>query len=125
LFWPAIAFFCNSPHVEIDPMATAKARNRTEGGANFDAIVDDLGTLKRDVGRLMDQMKNGAVDGASEAAQNLLNQINERASDIYDSVSDRGERSIRAISRQVEERPIASLLVAFGAGMIVSRLLSR
>ncbi len=106
-------------------MATAKARRRAEPAANFDTIVDDLGTLKRDLGRLMDQMKSGAVDGASEAAQNLLNQLNERASDIYENLSDQGERSVRAISRQVEERPITSLLVAFGAGMIVSRLLSR
>jgi ElaB/YqjD/DUF883 family membrane-anchored ribosome-binding protein len=105
-------------------MATAKARRRVEP-ASFDTIVDDLGTLKRDIGRLMDQMKTGAVDGASEAAQNLLNQLNERASDIYDNLSDQGERSVKAISRQVEERPITSLLVAFGVGMIVSRLLSR
>jgi ElaB/YqjD/DUF883 family membrane-anchored ribosome-binding protein len=105
-------------------MATAKARRRAEP-ASFDTIVDDLGTLKRDIGRLMDQMKSGAVDGASEAAQNLLNQLNERASDIYDNLSDQGERSVKAISRQVEERPITSLLVAFGVGMIVSRLMSR
>jgi ElaB/YqjD/DUF883 family membrane-anchored ribosome-binding protein len=105
-------------------MATAKARRRVEP-ASFDTIVDDLGMLKRDIGRLMDQMKTGAVDGASEAAQNLLNQLNERASDIYDNLSDQGERSVKAISRQVEERPITSLLVAFGVGMIVSRLLSR
>jgi ElaB/YqjD/DUF883 family membrane-anchored ribosome-binding protein len=32
---------------------------------------------------------------------------------------------VKAISRQVEERPITSLLVAFGVGMIVSRLMSR
>ena len=106
-------------------MATAKARRRAETPANFDTIVDDLGTLKRDLGRLMDQMKSGAVDGASEAAQNLLNQLNDRASDIYDNLSEQGERSIQAISRQVEERPITSLLIAFGAGMLVSRLLSR
>jgi ElaB/YqjD/DUF883 family membrane-anchored ribosome-binding protein len=106
-------------------MATAKARRRTEAPPSFDTVVDDLGTLKRDIGRLVDQMKTGAVDGASEAAQNLLNQLNERASDIYDNLSDQGERSVKAISRQVEERPITSLLVAFGVGMIVSRLLSR
>jgi ElaB/YqjD/DUF883 family membrane-anchored ribosome-binding protein len=106
-------------------MATAKARRRTEAPPSFGTVVDDLGTLKRDIGRLVDQMKTGAVDGASEAAQNLLNQLNERASDIYDNLSDQGERSVKAISRQVEERPITSLLVAFGVGMIVSRLLSR
>ncbi len=106
-------------------MATAKARRRAEAPASFDTIVDDLGALKRDLGRLMEQMKNGAIDGTSETAQNLLSQLNERASDLYESASDQGERSVKAITRQVEERPITSLLVAFGIGLIASRLLSR
>jgi ElaB/YqjD/DUF883 family membrane-anchored ribosome-binding protein len=106
-------------------MATAKARRRAEAPASFDTIVDDLGALKRDLGRLMDQMKSGAIDGASETAQNLLSQLNERASDLYESASDQGDRSVKAITRQVEERPITSLLVAFGIGLIASRLLSR
>jgi ElaB/YqjD/DUF883 family membrane-anchored ribosome-binding protein len=106
-------------------MATAKARRRAEAPASFDTIVDDLGALKRDLGRLMEQMKSGAIDGASETAQNLLSQLNERASDLYESASDQGERSVKAITRQVEERPLTSLLVAFGIGLIASRLLSR
>ena len=106
-------------------MATAKARRRAEAPASFDTIVDDLGTLKRDLARLMDQMKSGAIDGASETAQNLLSQINERASDLYENMSDQGERSVKALTRHVEERPITSLLVAFGIGLIASRLLSR
>ena len=106
-------------------MATAKARRRAEAPASFDTIVDDLGALKRDLGRLMDQMKSGAIDGASETAQNLLSQLNERASDLYENMSDQGERSVKALTRQVEERPITSLLVAFGIGLIASRLLSR
>ncbi len=105
--------------------STAKARRRAESPASFDTIVDDLGTLKRDLGRLMDQMKSGAIDGASETAQELLSQLNERASDLYENMSEQGERSVKAITRQVEERPITSLLVAFGVGMIISRLLSR
>ena len=105
--------------------STAKARRRAEAPASFDTIVDDLGTLKRDFARLMDQMKTGAIDGASETAESLLSQLNDRASELYESMSDRGDRSIKAITRQVEERPIASLLVAFGIGMLVSRLLSR
>ncbi len=112
--------------------STAKARRRVEAPASFDTIADDLATLKRDFARLMDQMKTGAIDGASETidgasetAQNLLEQLNERASELYESMSDQGERSVKAITRQVEERPITSLLVAFGIGMLVSRLLSR
>jgi ElaB/YqjD/DUF883 family membrane-anchored ribosome-binding protein len=105
--------------------STTKSRRRGEAPADFDTIVDDLATLKRDFARLMEQMKSGAIDGASETAENLLGRLNERASELYDSMSDRSERSVKAISRQVEERPITSLLVAFGIGMLASRLLSR
>ena len=105
--------------------STTKSRRRAQAPANFDTIVDDLATLKRDFARLMEQMKTGAIDGASETAENLLSQLNERASELYETMSDRGDRSIKAISRQVEERPITSLLIAFGIGMVASRLLSR
>jgi ElaB/YqjD/DUF883 family membrane-anchored ribosome-binding protein len=73
----------------------------------------------------MEQMKTGAIDGASETAQSLISQLNERASELYESMSDRSERSVEAIRRQVEEQPITSLLVAFTVGMIAGRLLSR
>jgi ElaB/YqjD/DUF883 family membrane-anchored ribosome-binding protein len=73
----------------------------------------------------MEQMKTGAIDGASETAQSLISQLNERASELYENMSDRSERSVEAISRQVEEQPITSLLVAFTVGMIAGRLLSR
>lgn len=105
--------------------STTKSRRRAEAPASFDTIVDDLATLKRDFARLMEQMKSGAIDGASETAEEVLSQLNERASELYERMSDRGERSIKVISRHVEENPITSLLVAFGIGLIASRLLSR
>ena len=66
-----------------------------------------------------------AADLAKEAAEDTLDQLSERASRLYDKVAAQGARSTEAISRQVEEQPIASLLIAFGVGFIVSRLLSR
>jgi ElaB/YqjD/DUF883 family membrane-anchored ribosome-binding protein len=105
--------------------STTKPRRRPKPSANFGTIVDDLGTLKRDFARLMEQMKTGAINGASETAENLMSQLDERASELYESMSDQGERSVEAINRYVEEKPITSLLVAFGIGMITGRLLSR
>jgi ElaB/YqjD/DUF883 family membrane-anchored ribosome-binding protein len=102
-----------------------KLRRRKKAASGFDAIVDDLATLKRDFARLMEQMKTGAIDGASETAENLLDQLNERAAELYERMSDQGERSSKAITSLVEERPIISLLVAFGIGMVGGRLLWR
>ena len=44
---------------------------------------------------------------------------------IYGNLADRGERSAKAIGRQVAERPAISLLIAFAVGFIGSRFLSR
>ena len=75
--------------------STTKSRRRPQIPADFDTIVDDLAGLKRDSALLMEQMKTGAIDGASETAQNLISQLNQRASDLYESVSDRAESSDR------------------------------
>jgi ElaB/YqjD/DUF883 family membrane-anchored ribosome-binding protein len=99
--------------------------NDAETKADFDAVATDLAMLKRDVAALMSQLKSGGVRGAKEAAKDTLDQLSERASRLYDKVAEQGARSTEAISRQVEEQPIASLLIAFGVGFIVSRLLSR
>ncbi|MEA2781144.1 MAG: hypothetical protein QOK29_2688 [Rhodospirillaceae bacterium] len=104
---------------------TTKAKPDAETPADFDAIVDDLASLRRDFAALMSQMKSASFKGASEAAENTLGQLGARANHLYDSVASQGERSAKAIGRQVEERPVMSLLIAFGVGLVASRLLIR
>jgi ElaB/YqjD/DUF883 family membrane-anchored ribosome-binding protein len=105
--------------------STAKVKPETDTPLDFDAIVGDLAALRQDFADLMSQMKSGALKGANGAAENILGQLGGRASHLYDSVTAQGERSVKAASRQVEERPVVSLLIAFGVGFIASRLLSR
>jgi hypothetical protein len=83
-------------------------------GADLDTIVKDIELLKKDIGRLMDRMK-------SDATQT----VNGQAHRLYDALSAEGERAAGAIADHVEERPIASLLIAFAAGYISSRVLAR
>jgi ElaB/YqjD/DUF883 family membrane-anchored ribosome-binding protein len=97
----------------------------TGTGVDFDAIIRDVAALRQDFADLMSQMKSGAFKGANEAAENILGQLGDKANRLYDNVSAQGQRSVKAIGRQVEERPIVSLLIAFGVGFIASRLLSR
>jgi ElaB/YqjD/DUF883 family membrane-anchored ribosome-binding protein len=104
---------------------TTKASPDLDTPTNFDAIVDDLAALRRDFATLMSQMKSGAYKSASDAAENTLGQLGDRANRLYDSVAAQGDRSVKAIGRRVEEQPVMSLLVAFGVGFIASRLLIR
>jgi len=105
--------------------STTRVNPETDTGFDFDAIVRDIAALRQDFADLMNQMKSGALKGANGVAENVLGDLSDKANHLYDSVTAQGERSVKAVSRQVEERPMVSLLVAFGVGFIASRLLSR
>jgi len=104
---------------------SAKVAPDIETTADFDTIARDIATLKHDLAALMAQMKVDAVNGATDTGEAILDRLGAGASDLRDSVVAQGERSAKAIGRQVDERPILSLLIAFGVGAVVSRLLFR
>lgn len=72
--------------------STTRAKPETETSASFDAIVSDLAALRQDFADLMSQMKSGALKGANGAAENILNQLGDRAGRLYDSVAAQGGR---------------------------------
>jgi ElaB/YqjD/DUF883 family membrane-anchored ribosome-binding protein len=93
--------------------------------SDLSTIGDDVVLLKRDISRLMDHLKNGTFDVAKESTQEVVERLSDEADRLYRSLTKQSERSVKAISRQVEEQPLASLVVAFGIGLISGRLLSR
>jgi ElaB/YqjD/DUF883 family membrane-anchored ribosome-binding protein len=96
--------------------------------SDLDVIGDDVALLKRDLSRLMEHMKNGTngtYDVAKETTQDTVARISDEVDHLYRGLTKRGGKSIQAVSRQVEEQPLASLLVAFGIGLISGRLLGR
>jgi len=97
---------------------TAKAR---ANGADLDVIRDDIEALRKDLARLMEHVKSGAF-------QNIAGRVEEMSDDarrLYSQALAEGERSAEALTRQVEERPLTSLLIAFGLGFLSSRLVLR
>jgi ElaB/YqjD/DUF883 family membrane-anchored ribosome-binding protein len=93
--------------------------------SDLSAIGDDVALLKRDLSRLMDHVKNGTFDIATESTQEAVERLSDEADRLYRGLAKKSARSVKAISRQVEEQPLTSLLVAFGVGLIGGRLLSR
>jgi ElaB/YqjD/DUF883 family membrane-anchored ribosome-binding protein len=104
---------------------TTKATLDSETPIDLAAVVDDLAALRHDFSALMNQMKSGSFSNGNDAAENAVRQLGDRANRLYDVVAARGERSARALGRQIEEQPIMSLLIAFGVGFVASRLLVR
>jgi len=102
-----------------------KTHTRVKTPADLEMISDDLASLKHDLAALMGHVKSGGFRAANEAAHNAAGQIGAWATDSYDNLAAQGKKSVKAIGHQVDEHPVASLLVAFAVGFFVSRLLSR
>lgn len=92
---------------------------------DIDAVIADVAALKRDFTKALENFKNNTLDDAVEQAQDFAEDLTGEVAGMYKNAKKRGQRQLKAVSRRVEDQPIASLLVAFSVGFVVSRLLSR
>jgi len=89
--------------------------SRSQGDTpDLDQLKADIADLRSALGKLVDDVRRGATTGVSREADRL-----------YSRLADTSERSASALAREVEERPLTALLIAFGIGFIGGRLLSR
>jgi hypothetical protein len=94
---------------------TSIAKSKANGGGHdLDSIRGDLNALKADLGTLLKHVKSGTVDGVTGEAKRL-----------YGKLAAEGSETLETFAHQVEEKPLASLLIAFGVGFIFARILSR
>lgn len=77
----------------------------------------DLNALKKDLASLRDDL-TGMASTIGHEAKN-------RAAAARDSVQDSVKSSVSSAETCVRERPLSSVLVAFGAGVLISKLLSK
>jgi hypothetical protein len=90
--------------------------SKTRAADVADEVVrlrEDLGALKGDIARLVKSMRSDAGEMGEEAQQ------------LYAKLAKDGERSARAIVRELEERPLTTLFVTFAVGFIGGRFLPR
>jgi ElaB/YqjD/DUF883 family membrane-anchored ribosome-binding protein len=104
---------------------TAMHKEAVATNPDLQEIMNDIASLKEDIAKLAGHLKNSAIDTTAGAARSVVGQLSDEAARIYESLAAQGERSAKTISRQVEEQPMTSLLVAFALGFVGSRLLSR
>ncbi len=106
---------------------TTTSKSHPDAGSppDLETIVSDLASLRRDLATLMEHVKAGTIGGANGLARDAADRLSNEGRRLYDNLSAQGERSVKAIGRQVEEQPVMSLLLAFALGFIGSRWLSR
>ena len=95
---------------------------------DVEALREDLNALRSDIGSLAATMKGlmgNAARNAGNAAEENIEELRLRLERLADEARLRGRAASETIQRQIEERPITSLLVAFALGLVISRLFDR
>ncbi|MBW6506873.1 MAG: hypothetical protein K0B00_09005 [Rhodobacteraceae bacterium] len=92
-----------------------------ESSSEFKAMMADLASLRSDVAQLAVHVKSSTVNAAESAAE----QVSAEATRLMGSVTEASKASAKAVERQVDLHPVASLMLAFGLGFVGSRLLTK
>lgn len=82
-------------------------------------LKSDIADLRSDVASLVRTLK----DAGLEQGQQAYDQAYERARQAGESVRARAEDAYDAFGKEVESRPLTSVLTAFGVGFVVGMLL--
>ncbi|MFI4988562.1 MAG: YqjD family protein [Alphaproteobacteria bacterium] len=102
--------------------STAKIKSDIEETPSLEAIAEDIASLKRDLSALMEHVKQAATAGAGAKVKDAADHLGHEARQVFGNLSEHGEQSVKAVERQIEERPFTSLLVAFAIGYLGGRL---
>jgi len=95
---------------------------------DVDAIKDDLTSLKTDLVSAMRDLVEAGKSGAGEAREKIEESLHEKLDKLNAAageVADRGRRAARSAQHFVEEKPIQSLAVAFGVGLLLGAVLRK
>lgn len=98
-------------------------------------VADDMTKLKQDIVQLRDDLsaisKQMAKVGQASLAQaratgaDKVDELRAELERTYQRLRDQGEAGMAEVERTVQERPLVSLLAAFGLGMILTKLFER
>lgn len=106
----------SNPTAESDKRDSGRSA-MTEVKKDAAAIRDDLGVLKEDAMK----MTSDAAAGARE----VLRHGKESVTGVTSSAGDSAKQYYKTTCDTVRERPMTSLALAIGAGVLVGRLLGR
>jgi ElaB/YqjD/DUF883 family membrane-anchored ribosome-binding protein len=87
--------------------------------SEVDRLVADVQALKRDIAKLAEHSRGAAWNGAADT----VNALGNEAQRLYDEVASKGRDQVKRVSGQVQEKPIMSILIAFGIGFLGGRIL--
>lgn len=94
----------------------------------FDTLKSDISKLSSDLVNLRDAIRSLAGQDAQEPLARMravLEQANEGVEATASALGARSRQGIASVEQQMRERPLASILIGLGVGLIIGKLVSR
>jgi ElaB/YqjD/DUF883 family membrane-anchored ribosome-binding protein len=94
----------------------------------LDTLKAGLETLRKEISSFGDAATD-EIKTRGRHARAAVGRATDRASEVWEDAtseaSRRGREGIASLEHQIDERPFISVLVAFGIGVVVGRLIDR
>ncbi|MBI5443912.1 MAG: hypothetical protein HY900_22225 [Deltaproteobacteria bacterium] len=90
----------------------------------FEAVRADITKLRADLGGVTEalrEMTKARAEGAREGLSSLAGTVREEVRRGLE----RGRKSVETVEDRIEQQPVVSLLIAFGAGLLLGKVLDR
>lgn len=100
------------------------ADNASDIRTDLDRLKTELGKLRQDFGGLAEAALDLGKDSAGSAKEKLEAGVAELKKAAAAAKAKGGE-AVEVAQDYVKERPLTSVLVAFGAGLLIAKLLDR
>jgi ElaB/YqjD/DUF883 family membrane-anchored ribosome-binding protein len=98
----------------------------------FDALKAGVDTLRKEISSLVGSIGDAATDEVrtrGRRARVAVGRVTDRAGEVWDDATNeasrRGREGAAAVEHQIEQRPLVSVLVAFGVGVVIGKLINR
>ncbi len=95
---------------------------------DLQTLRDDMATLRADFKKFSDDLKvlgRGQADAARDELGETAERMREEFRRILDETGTRGRQSLETVESEIGARPLTSVLISFGAGLLLAKLLER
>ena len=113
-------------------MARKKRTSKSVKGAasdlDLDGLKSELEQLRSDLGSLFEAVLDAGEGKADDVQSSVREELSERLETLRDSIAEireRGEQAVETAQSTIEERPLLSVVVAFGIGLLAGKFIGR
>lgn len=96
--------------------------------ADTSRLEADIDQLKKDLKKLNESLiglGRDGIDAVQSESAARLEALRKEADEIAGRLKSKGQSQYDALEAQVQEKPLLTLLAAFGLGLIISRIIDR